>query len=137
MRTFQGMTANDMAKIPPGGINSHLVAGIGMACTLWTHGVNTAGPSQPGSTWQAGCQSAGVYWGDGNVVGGGAGECRPMVGNWVVMMAVLHTAIKMLGLTQQQQDEADENLDWVLGGQFNGSTQGRQGGRRGEQLCCH
>ena len=50
------------------------------------------------------------------MVGGGAGGCKPMVGNWVVMMAVLHTASKMLGLTQQQQDEADENLDWALGG---------------------
>ena len=65
--------------------------------------------------------------GGGNVAGGGAGECRPMVGNWVVMMAVLHTASKMLELTQQQQDEADENLDWVLGGQVNGSSDGAAG----------
>ena len=57
---FQGMTANNMANIPPGGINSNLVAGISMACTLWTQRGNQHGwASQPGSTWQAGWQSTG------------------------------------------------------------------------------
>jgi len=43
------------------------------------------------------------------------------------MIAVLYTASKMLDLTQQQQDEADDNLDWVLGGQFNWSSSGATG----------
>ena len=68
---------------------------------------------------------------------GGAGECRPMVGNWIVMMAVLHTASKMPGLTQQQYDEADENLDWVLGGQINGSSDGVAGRSPWWKLRCY
>jgi len=134
---FQGMMANNMANIPPGGINSHLVAGIGMACTLWTHGFNTAGPHNRGRLGRRGASRPVYIGGGGNVVVGGAGECRPMVGNWVVMMAVLHTASKMLGLTQQQQDEADENLDWVLGGQFNGSSSGVTGRSPWWQLRCY
>ena len=119
---FRAMTATNMAFIPPGGINCHFVAGIHRACTLWTHGFNTLGPHNQGQLGRRGANRPVYIGGGGNTVGGSMGECRLMVGNWLVMMAVLHTASKMLGLTQQQQDEADENLDWVLGGQFNGSS---------------
>lgn len=88
-----------VANVPPTGIHARHVARINMVNTFWQRGTTSANAP-------LGARSSLNVWigGGGNWTSGQqAGACRPMVGNWLLVIAALQWARRTPTLTAAQQ----------------------------------
>lgn len=122
--------------VPAVGVEGGGIANINMALALWRRGFNSRGPDNQG---KLGTRSGRMVWigGGGNVlqlVMGAPGEedvyalgsCRPMCGNWMVLVHTLQWVSEQgwaqRNLSEQNCANARFNLDWLLGGLLTGES---------------
>jgi hypothetical protein len=115
-------------SVPVQGIDCRAVANLNMVREIFVRNYQNQGNAPLGRRDNV----EGFYLGGGGnveeaVSGGfldniaGGGDCRPMCGNFVALLATLLWAeADTAGLTEQQVYEQRVNIDWVLGGFYNG-----------------
>jgi hypothetical protein len=116
-------------SIPGEGIEANAIAHIEGARRLWRSGFDN---SNRGARLGRRSNAAGAWIGGGGNVyvnDNDAGDCRSMCGDFLVVVHVLQWLGECgggeMGLSEQQRQDAEFNLDWLVGGCLSGSSNER------------